>query len=100
MLCFIYFRGISETFWVGLTTDGYTFTWDDGTALSYGDWTSAGPDNMMTEQCVTVVGTDNFKLDTRSCHDTYNYICQCKNNNYCRVNGNEILDSIIYMSCP
>ena len=81
MLCFLYVRGISETFWIGLTTDGNIFTWDDGTALSYGEWTLAGPDNMITEKCVTVVGADNFKLDTRGCHNTYNYICQCKSNN-------------------
>ncbi|VDI72755.1 Hypothetical predicted protein [Mytilus galloprovincialis] len=74
---------LTDDYWIGLTTDGVTFSWNDGTPTTFTDWmvSNGEPNSMATSKCVKAGGSAECKWYTTSCTELYHFLCQYPTNN-------------------
>ncbi|CAC5388423.1 unnamed protein product [Mytilus coruscus] len=74
---------LTDDYWIGLTTDGVSFSWDDGTPAMFTNWMVANgePNNMATSHCVKTRGNTEYQWYTTGCTKLYHFLCQYPTNN-------------------
>ena len=71
--------GITDNAWIGLySTDGFYFSWMDGTSLDYTNWRSNEPNNPVSERCVVVTPWRSLQWHDYSCHYMQGFVCNAR----------------------
>ncbi|CBY39582.1 unnamed protein product, partial [Oikopleura dioica] len=65
--------GKNECYWIGLTRKSGTWTWDDGSSVTYENWVA---NDAQRYSCACMAVDSQFKWTTADCKDVKPYVCQ------------------------
>ncbi|XP_077980229.1 von Willebrand factor D and EGF domain-containing protein-like [Glandiceps talaboti] len=76
------------TFWIGVVQTTGTFKYEDGSSISYANWKTDAPNDVVGSDCVRL--NDNYEWENVNCNTSASYICEfidiCLAENHMEIN--------------
>jgi hypothetical protein len=91
---FVHAQGLNSSAWIGISSEtnynlcgcqfslifpeGPSWSWEDGSALSYENWADGEPNNLDTEKCVLIQQVSGYSMEWNNvdCDARFGYHCE------------------------